>query len=127
MAFRAPHIVLLVTPLLAALACSSGEDARGQTAGISGTVTAATSVTTASGGEGSTTQEPTGSGGGSGSSSGGAGGSNFARLFQLVFVVRLDFDLVAQRYAGVVGFLFGDHRRACVGDNVVSAGEKEGQ
>ena len=76
MAFRAPHMVLLVTPLLIALACSSGDDARGQTAGISGTVTAATSVTTASGGEGSTTQEPTGSGGGSGSSSGGAGGSS---------------------------------------------------
>lgn len=76
MAFRAPFVVLPVLPLLAALACSSGDDARGLTAGNSGSVTAATSVTTAPGGESGTTQEPTGSGGVGGSSSGGGPGTS---------------------------------------------------
>lgn len=76
MAFRAPFVVLPVLPLIAALACSSGDDARGLSAGNSGSATAATSVTTAPGGESGTTQEPTGSGGVGGSSSGGAGTSS---------------------------------------------------
>ncbi len=81
---RAPAVVLLVTPLVAALACSSGEDTRGQTAGNSGGVTAATSVTGVSGAGSDTTQEPTtGSGGlegggstGSSASTGVAGSSS---------------------------------------------------
>jgi len=60
---RAPLVVLLATPLLM-LACGGGEDGRGQTAGLSGGLTAVTSITGASVGEGGTTLEPTGGSGG---------------------------------------------------------------
>jgi hypothetical protein len=70
---RRSPAVLLVTPLLVALACSSGDEGRGQTAGNSGGVTAVTSITGASVGESGTTLDPTG-----GASSGGneGGGSS---------------------------------------------------
>jgi len=67
-----PPVALLVTPLLAALACSSG-DGRSQTGGISASATAATSITGASAGEGGTSLDPTeGSGGAEGSGTSGA-------------------------------------------------------
>jgi hypothetical protein len=60
---RASIVVLLATPLLV-FACGGGEDGRGQTAGLSGSATAVTSITGASVGESGTTLEPTGGSGG---------------------------------------------------------------
>ena len=69
---RRSPAVLLVTPLLVALACSSGDEGRGQTAGNSGGVTAVTSITGASVGESGTTLEPTGGASSGGNEGGGA-------------------------------------------------------